>query len=255
MTQIATTQPSRTRLITFRVVTGLVLLLFLPSLLGAVVPWWHIDYQSDGVIEPWRDAIEGTVDAVLWLALLGAWLRPLARPLLMQYVLIVAVVAAIVIPAAGPAMLFTLVPLLLTAVSFPDWSLLWDVRLGEVNRLLTTVCVLAAAVLAVIALRHWSGSVSSGATYAEHLLLIGVAGLLTSTARPGWRWLGICVGLAWLYIAVVALTHGSDPQVFAPAGAVSALAIGAVILVFTLRVRSGASATNPDPARLSRDHA
>lgn len=242
LTQAAAPETSRRRLIVFRVVSGLVLLAFLPALLGILVPWAHIDYQGDGIVEPWRDAVEGTVDAIAWIAVLGLWLRPLARPLLAQYVIVGGLVALTVVPAAGATMLITIVFLAAVIAAYPRPRLLLDRTSTFANRALTVVAVLACAALMPIAFSAWSSSDASAATYAEHIAILGIAGVVAATTRPGWRWLAWSVAAAWAYLGVVALAIPHEADTFGRLGGVACVVVGCALTLAILRPVPRASA-------------
>ena len=77
-----------------------------------------------------------------------------------------------------------------------------------------TVGVLASAVvftIAVIAIGRQIGGTDLAAQanwwadYAEHVSLLGIAALVASSGRPGWRILALLTGVAWLYLGFVAV--------------------------------------------------
>src|SRR6476469_1862609 len=157
------------RIVIFRTLTIFWLALFALAIPNLLTPWVDIDFQQDGVIQGWRDAVEGAVDTLVWVAVLGLLLKPLLRPLVVQLMIAVAVIAATVIPAAGPGMLITIVLLLLPVLSYPQPRLLGDLRSPDLDLPSMVIAVVAAAVLVPMAVAAWSATDSQAATYAEHL--------------------------------------------------------------------------------------
>ena len=218
-------RPGRLRTIIFRTASALTLALFAFAIPNLLTPWVGIDFQHDGVIQRWRDAIEGTVDTLIWVALLGLALRPLARPLVAQMVVAVAALAASVLPAAGPAMLVTIGLVLLPVFTYPRPALLRSFHLSELDVLGTVIAVVAAAVLLPMALAVWSPSESQAATYAEHLAVLALAGLAMSTRLPGWRWIAWPTVAAWGYLGVVAIAFPEAVDSFGRVGGVASVVV------------------------------
>jgi hypothetical protein len=68
------------------------------------------------------------------------------------------------------------------------------------------------------------------ADYAEHVSLLGVAPLLASSGRPGWRILGGMAALAWVNLGLVALVELPDSiGSWGTVGGLLALTVGAVL--------------------------
>lgn len=230
-------------MVIFRIICVISLAAFAFALPLALTPWVHIDFQQDGTIDPWLDAVEGTVDAIGWVALLGLLLKPLSRPVLGQYVIAVALIAATVVPAAGPAMLITLAFVVMPIVAYPQPRLLRDVRSPFVDLPMMATAALAAAVLLPIAASQWSPTDSLSATYAEHLAVLAVAGLVGAVRRPGWRWLAVPTTAAWIYLGIVAIALPNEADSFGPVGGMGCIVVGVAFAVRGARMsRSPGSA-------------
>lgn len=237
LTDPAAHTPTRRRIIAFRMICGLVLAAFAFALPNALTPWVGTDFQGDGLIEPWRDAFEGTVDAIVWIAGIGLLLKPLARQLTAQFVaLSILVATAMVLPAAGPAFLFTAVMILAIVAAYPSPARLLDTRSVTVNRPLMTIAVLAAAVLVPVGVSVWSATDASAATYAEHLIILAMAGPIAATSRPGWRWVASPTAAAWAYLGVVSLAFPEEADSFGLVGGIACLAVATGMAV-SLRPR------------------
>jgi len=211
------------------------ILVFAFALPNVITPWVQVDFQGDGVIQPWRDGVEGSVDALVWIALVGLVLDPLARPIVGQLLVVVAAVAVTVVPAAGPAMAVTLVIILLPVISYPALRRLRDLRAPDVHRGTMAVAVATSAVLLPLAVAAWSPSDNQAATYAEHLAVLALAGLVFSTRRPGWRWVAWPTAATWAYLGVVAIAHPDEIDSFGRLGGLACLATAAAFAVLTAR--------------------
>jgi hypothetical protein len=240
-------------MVVFRIVCVVSLAAFAFALPVALTPWFHIDFQHDGTIDPWLDAIEGSVDAIGWIALLGLLRKPLTRPVLGQYLIAVALIAATVVPSAGPAMLITLGFVVLPVVAYPEPRLLLDRRAPSLDLPMMATAAIAAAVLLPVAAAEWSITDSMSATYAEHLAVLAVAGLVSATRRPGWRWVAGPTSAAWVYLGIVAIAFPDDARSFGRIGGIGCVAFGAAFLTMTLRARR--LAVDPSPSNRAPNNA
>src|SRR5438034_1395055 len=69
-----------------------------------------------------------------------------------------------------------------------------------------------------------------------------LAGVLASTKRPGWKWLGIITGLTYCYLGVIALIVPSYAAgAWSQAGGLFALFLGALYILITLAEAEGKS--------------
>jgi len=214
------------RAIVFRVVAGLLALLALalqPALPALVEPWVLVAPDAPG----YTAAIHRMHEvhwATIWVfmgasALALAW-RPRTLPTLAQFV-----VLSILIQATGNFLVGDIdpTPLVVLAIFIAAYPVPRDlIRLSSPRRLslpLFGLSLLAAAFLAPDAGRslHLQFAGLGGEHAAQHhwmltadleLMIVG-GGLLTATKRPGWRVLGMLVGLALLYLGVASI---SAPQ-------------------------------------------
>ena len=74
---------------------------------------------------------------------------------------------------------------------------------------------------------HWMGS-------AAVAVALALAGLLAATRRPGWRALGIIIGLAYLYLGLAALAIPQADGSWGIDGGLLALLGGSGFLVATV---------------------
>jgi hypothetical protein len=74
------------------------------------------------------------------------------------------------------------------------------------------------------------------ADYAEHASLVGIAGLMATSGRPGWRILGGLAAVAWLYLGFVAVFRLPDHTgSWGVVGGVAGLAVGTILAVTCVR--------------------
>ncbi len=79
-----------------------------------------------------------------------------------------------------------------------------------------------------------------------------LAGVLASTKRPGWKWLGIITGLTYCYLGVIALLVPSYAAgAWSEAGGLFALFLGALYILITLAEAEGMSQGVSTPVRES----
>jgi hypothetical protein len=219
----------------FRVLSVLTLSVLALAIPNVLTPWLHIDLQHDGVVQSWRDGVEGSVDSLVWITIAGLALHPLARPLLAQLLVVVAAVAATVIPAAGPAMVLTLVLVLLPVLGYPVWGRLQDLRSPRIDRPTAAVAIATAAVVLPLAVAAWSATDNGAATYSEHLAVLAVAGLASSTRRPGWRWVAWPTVAAWAYLGTLAIAFPDEIDSFGTLGGVACLLVAVAFAWLTIR--------------------
>ena len=99
---------------------------------------------------------------------------------------------------------------------------------------LGAVAALTVLGIAVVALDHQVGRIDAAADahwwagYAEHVSLLGVAALLASSGRPGWRILAGLTGAAQTYLGLVAAFVLPDHT--ASWGGLAGMCLGLVLL-------------------------
>jgi hypothetical protein len=197
---------------------AIVFLLVFGGLFAALSPWLPPDAADPGaVIHRWHDAQWGALAGVLFGgSLLALTRRPLAQPLVLQFLAIAATLVAIIrVGLVAPGSALFLLPLLLAFAAYPaPRDLLDRSRPQRLSFILLALTAAAATLLAPDIGRsfqlqrlgadahaqqgHWAGAI------ALELVLI-LAGLLSATKRPGWRALSVVTGLAFIYLGLAAL--------------------------------------------------
>ncbi len=216
------------RTIVFRILAGLFALFFLIVQLGLpalVEPWVLIASDAPGytaAIHRMHEAHWATIMVFFYGACLLAlaW-RPRAYPLLLQFIVLIQLIEAggnLLIGQFDPVyetILFFCLAILVVAYPAPR-DLLRFKPGGAISLALFGLSLLAAAFLApdIRQLLHlqFSGLGGEHATQnhwmltAELELMLVVGGLLAATKRPGWRVLGMLVGLALIYLGVASIS-------------------------------------------------
>ncbi len=209
------------RTIVFVVLTGLFGLLVVGSAIPDLLAPW---FNSQGPATPgdtpelhrWHAAQWGALKAVLiGGSLLALLWRPRAKPLLMQFVGLGVGILALLGGTLDPRIFVILWPFLLVIAAYPMPRALLDVsREVPLSRPLLALSLLAAVLLAPYA---WRSLIWQLAGVGEHAaqfhwiesviisIMLVLAGVLAATKRPGWRALGIIVGLAFVYLGAAAL--------------------------------------------------
>jgi len=208
------------------VLSALFFLVLLGSAFAVFSPWLAGggDGPPPGYDDPashrWHDAqwaahtgilLGGSLLALLW--------RPLSKPLLIQFLALATVVLAVMTAIGGaPENAIVLVPVALVIALYPGRRALLD--LSRTDGFYLPVLALAVVAALVMAPDAWDKlwlqlDAASGDEHAEHSHWIGstlltinllVAGVLMATRRPGWRALGVLLGLAFIYLGGTALT-------------------------------------------------
>jgi hypothetical protein len=223
-TAVSATKRRDWRLIVWRgvAVLGVVLFLFvMPALMALVEPWVLIAPDQPGYtaeIHRFHEAHWAVLNAILYggclIALLG---KPREQPLLVQFFIL-----AVLINVAGFALnqpldptAFVIVAIVIAAYPAPR-ALLSFSREGWVSIPLLGLSLLAAALLLPEAWRFAQMDLAGlgGEHATEHHWIMTailevtliVGGLLAATKRPGWKALGIIVGLAYVYLGVASIS-------------------------------------------------
>jgi hypothetical protein len=240
---LAPTPPSRRRLWTFRILTGITALLLVSTLPNLLAPWLDVNLNpavQHPELERWHFVFEGAGDAGALVILVALLLRPARAPVLVASLAISLVVGAVfILPFTGPLFLLILVPVALIVASYPYWRLL-RVRREDIRpvRPLLVVGVLAAAALAApvaTSIRRQLAGVGEVATtnqaitYAEHLTTFALTGLLLSLALPGWRIMAGTAAASWIYLGAVAIALPTQPDSWGTIGGAAALVAGTVV--------------------------
>ena len=199
-------------------VMGLAFLVAFGGIFAALSPWMPLDPSDPGaVIHRWHDAQWGALAGVLFAGSLFALARrPLAKPLLLQFlVLASAIVALLRIAFVAPGSSLFLIPLLLVFAAYPaprallDWS-----RPARFSLVLLLLTAALAVLLAPDIWRAWQLQQVSADPHAQagHWILsisieavLILAGVLSATKRPGWQALSVVTGLALIYLGLAAI--------------------------------------------------
>jgi hypothetical protein len=211
--------PSKRRVVAFRVLAALTALLFLAAGLENALAGWMVISGTSGDLHPeanrWFITTAGVADVTVAGSMLTLAWRPRLSVLFFYCVVAFAVAAVINLPFV-PEFAVILAITLPALVTYPYWAQLrtattwW--RTPRIVPL--AVGVLASAVvftIAVIAIGRQIGGTDAAAQanwwadYAEHVSLLGIAALVASSGRPGWRILALLTGFAWLYLGFVAV--------------------------------------------------
>jgi hypothetical protein len=212
------------RLIIWRVVAGLGALFFLivmPGLIALLEPWVLLAPDGPGYtaeIHRFHEAHWAVMNAVLFGGCLLALLRrPREQPLLVQFFIVAILIDAIGLALTQPLdpMAFIILAIVLAAYPAPR-ALLSVSRKGPVSVPLLGLCILAAALLLPEIWRlvpmQLAGLGGEHATE-HHWMLTAIlevmliaGGLLAASRRPGWKALGIIVGLAFVYLGVASIS-------------------------------------------------
>ena len=242
------------RALIFRVLAGIVALLFITNLYRLSAPWAPLaSYPNNDprLLNPelhrWHDAMWGAVSGILeggvWLTLL--W-RPRRYPLLIQFVALAVFLAAPILLPFEPSLLFVMVPVVITIAAYPNPRAFFDFskdRPGSRSLLLLTVMSALLLVPYMVRLEVWQiqgigGEHATAVQWAsdvEHAIFLLLACLLASTRRPGWQVLSILSGLVFLYLGVVAIVLPNHAGSWGLAGGVASLLGGLLYIGLSLQ--------------------
>jgi hypothetical protein len=225
------------RTIVFRILAVLVTLFFMTNFRLIPEPWIT---DGDPDFQRWSDAMTVAIAILTVGSLLAATWRPRTMPLPMQYLAIATVLAVIeVAPFEGPFIFFVVIPLVFVIAAYPEPRALMSLSPdGSISRPLLALSLVAMVLLApglwLTFSRELQGLSGDWITNFEHTVSLLLAGILTSTKRPGWRVLGILTGAAFLYLGAAALAVPDAPGSWGAAGGILALLGGTAYISLTL---------------------
>jgi hypothetical protein len=218
------------------------------------IPAWILRDPVDS-IHLWHIAELTAIAILLGSVMFGLVRKAEEKPLLVQFVIMSVIILAVgIAPFFMPAVgLLLLAGLLVLAYPKPR-ALLSFSHKGRISAALLAITVLLAVILDPIIqqeihyqiigmsendahalLLHWIGS-------ALLYVMLILAGILASTKRPGWKWLGIITGLTYCYLGVIALiVPGYAAGAWSEAGGLFALFFGAMYILITLAEAEGMS--------------
>ena len=225
------------------------------------IPAWILRDPAD-LIHLWHIAELTAIAVVLGSAMFGLVRKAEEKPLLAQFIVISTIILAIgIAPFFMPAVgLLLLAGLLVLAYPKPR-TLLSFAHKGRISIALLAITVPLAVILTPIILQeihyqiigmsendahalllHWIGS-------ALLYVMLILAGVLASTKRPGWKWLGIITGLTYCYLGVIGLiVPGYAAGAWSEAGGLFALFFGALYILITLAEAEGMNLESSVPA-------
>jgi len=253
-------RPSRWRLTLFRVLAALLGLVYLPGALLLAAPWapssmatalpplspliWAWGQAAHPELQRWTFALSAVVDEAIAVILLCLAWRPLARPLLAQFLALALLVDVAANIPFDPQVVVAYSPLLLLLVVYPEprWLLTPSWR-GPLDGRLLALAV-ATGVLLFPSLWQALQAQAAGAdelalnygwaSTVEHLANLWLIALLAASRRPGSTLLALLLAACLLYLGVAALVVPGDPGSWGPWGGAIAIAGGAAYLAVTL---------------------
>jgi hypothetical protein len=244
-------QVRRWQLWTFRGIAAVTALLVMFAVPNVLSPWIHLINLDPNVssadvdVERWHNAVQGSGDAMAFLALLALVRRPSRHPLAAVFLLAGLVISLlVVVPFVGPSMVWILGPLAGVVVTYPYWRQVRPTSLKPYVPALAVAAVAAAALLipAAAALMDQisrptdpAAIANTWVAYAEHLTWFAVAGLLACCRLPGWRLFAWLTAVRWAYLGAVLLTVPGQLDSWGPVGGAAALMLSAGFVVVARR--------------------
>ncbi len=251
----------RWRLTLFRVLATLLGLVYLPGALLMAAPWapssmakalpplspliWAWTQAAHPEIQRWTFALSASVDEVIAVILFCLAWRPLARPLLFQFLAFALVVDLAANMPFVPGIIVGYSPLLVLLIAYPEpRRLLTPFWQESIDRPLFALAVLAGAFLLPDAWLALQAQVRGAddlalnygwASIVEHLCNLWLIALLAAFRQPGSTLLAILVAACLLYLGVAAIAVPDNPGSWGLAGGAAAITGGAVYLAVTLR--------------------
>jgi hypothetical protein len=241
----------RPRVFTF--LTALLSIVLLVAGTFEFIPAWILKDPAES-IHLWHIAeLAALAGILLGGVMLGLIRRPQEKPLLAQYVVLSATILAVGIMPFDIKAVVLLLLAGLFVLSYPQpRALLNFSRKGRMSAALLVITVLFAVILDPIIQQeihyqmigmtendvhaldlHWIGS-------ALLMVLLILAGVLASTKRPGWKWLGIITGLTYGFLGVIAMiVPGYAAGAWSEAGGLFAVFFGALYILITLAEAEG----------------
>lgn len=242
------------RRILFTILAGVVAFFLLTNLFRLAAPWasmaWypHDDpRQLNPDLHRWHEAMWGAVTGILEGGVLLTLLwRPRENPLLIQFMALAVLGAALIVLPFERGLLFVIVMLALVVITYPMPRALLDVAPeGPISRPLLGLSLAAALLLVpyIGRLVFWQirglggehAIANQWISDVEHTTFLLLAMFLASTKRPGWRILGILAATVLLYLGVAALVLPNHAGSWGVTGGIAALIGGLLYLIATMR--------------------
>ena len=218
------------------------------------IPAWILRDPND-LIHLWHIAELTAIAVVLGSVMFGLVWKAEEKPLLVQFIVISTIILAVgITPFFMPAVgLLLLAGLLVLAYPKPR-TLFGLSHKGRISIALLAITAPLAVILVPIILQEIHYQIIGMTEHDAHALLLHwigsallyvmliLAGVLSSTKRPGWKWLGIITGLTYCYLGVIGLiVPGYAAGAWSEAGGLFALFFGALYILITLAEAEGMS--------------
>src|SRR5712691_2387203 len=219
------------------------------------IPAWILRNPPDA-IHLWHIAELTALSAILLGGVMFGLVRKAEeKPLLAQFIVMSVIILAVGLTPFDIRLVGLLLLAGLLVLAYPKpRALLSFSHKGRISAALLAITVLLAVILDPIIqqeihyqiigmsendahalLLHWIGS-------ALLYVMLILAGVLASTKRPGWKWLGIITGSTYCYLGVIALiVPGYAAGAWSEAGGLFALFFGALYILITLAEAEGIS--------------
>ena len=250
----------RWRLTLFRVLAALLGLVYLPGALLMAAPWasssmakalpplspliWAWAQAANPDNQRWTFALSASVDEAIAVILFCLAWRPLARPLLFQFLGLALVVDLGANTPFVPGIIVGYSPLLLLLVAYPEpRRLLTPFWRGSINRPLLVLALVTGALFVPEVWLALQAQVRSAdelalnygwASIVEHTCNLWLIALLAAFRQPGSTLLALLVTACLLYLGVAATAVPNNPGSWSLAGGAIAIAGGAAYLAITV---------------------
>ena len=251
----------RWRLTLFRVLATLLGLVYLPGPLLIAAPWapssmatalpplspliWAWAQAAHPAIQRWTFALSASVDVAIAAILFAIAWRPLARPLLLQFLALALAVDLAANAPFVPEIIVGYSPLLLLLIAYPEpRRLLTPFWRGSIDRSLLALALVTGAFFVPEVWLALESQVRGAddlalnygwASIVEHLCNLWLIALLAAFRQPGSTLLALLVAACLLYLGVAAIAVPDNPGSWGLAGGAIAIAGGAAYVAMTAR--------------------
>jgi hypothetical protein len=218
----------------------------LPTLSPLIWAWANFAHPEIG---RWTFALSACVDGAIAVTLFVVAWRPLARPLLVQFLALALVVDLAANVPFVPGIAVGYSPLLVLLLAYPEpRRLVTPFWRGRINWALLVLAVGAGALFgpqvwsALQAQIQGAGELASNygwVSIVEHLCNLWLITLLPSFRLPGSVLLAALAGGCLVYLGVAAISVPTNPGSWGLAGGVTAILGGVVCLVLNAQSRLG----------------
>ncbi len=251
------------RVTVFRVLAALIGIAYLPGGLLLAAPWipssvvtalpplsplvsaWAQAAQPD--TQRWTFALSAVVDVAIAVILLALAWRPLAQPLLAQFLALALVVDVVANVLFDPEVLVAYATLLLLLVAYPEpRRLLTPFWRGPIDRPLGAMAIVVGVAFAPGVWQAWQAQVAAAdpvalsygwASIVEHLCNLWLIAVLAATRKGGSTLLAFLVAACLCYLGVAAIAVPDNPGSWGLVGGAVALVGGAAYLATAARAR------------------